>query len=151
MEMIVTKRVTFDASHYLDVPAWSKEKNKEIFHKCSKYKEGGKEEPHGHTYIVEVSVAGKVDFDTGFVIDFKILSSLIKEKVVEVLDHRLINNVPFFKDKNVTAENIAKFIWDQLVWEINSPQRRLFKVKVWETPDSYATYDGNLDPDEYAK
>lgn len=149
MEVLVTKRITFDASHYLNVPSWNKEQNIKAFHKCSKYKPDGQEEPHGHTYILEVSVAGEVDPETGFVIDFKELKKILKEKVTDLLDHRLLNNVEYFKDKNTTVENLIRFIWDTLYYEITAPGRKLYQLKLHETPDSWAIYDGNLSPGEY--
>lgn len=142
IEVLVTKKITFDAAHFLYNPNWTREENIAKFHKCSKFKPDGSEEPHGHTYHLEVSVGGYVDQDTGFVIDFKELKKIIEEKVLEPLDHRLINNHPYFVDKLATAENIIVFIWWQLLTEINTPARRLWKLKLYETPDSYVEYDG---------
>ena len=143
-EVLVTKIVHFDAAHFLYNSKWTREENIAKFHKCSKFKPDGSEEPHGHTYTVEVSVGGYVDEDTGFVIDFKELKKIIEEKIMEQLDHRLINNIPYFNDKLATAENIVQFIWQQLQLEINTPGRRLWKIKLYETPDSYVEYDGML-------
>lgn len=136
--LTVTKTLTFDAAHFLHNPKWTREENMEKFHKCSKCKPDGTDEPHGHTYLLEITVMGNIDPDTGFVIDFKELKKIAEEKVVEPLDHRLINNHPFFKDKLTTAENIIKFIWQELDPTITNAMRRLYKLKLYETPTSYA-------------
>jgi len=138
----VTKRVKFDSSHYLYNSNWDKDKNIEQFHACSKFKEDGTEVPHGHTYVLEVTVEGIIDEETGFVIDFKELKRILKSKVISVLDHNLINNVGPFKDGlNTTVENLCYFIFDELVSEIDDLRPReafLQEVKLWECyPDSY--------------
>ena len=137
----VTKRVDFDASHFLHVESWSKKKNLAYFHKCSKFKPDGLEEPHGHTYHLEVTVEGLPDIDTGFVIDFKKLGKIIKEKALERMDHRLLNNIPYFKGKTTTAENLIQYIWKQLYDAISTDNRRLKQLKLYETPDSFVTYE----------
>lgn len=142
IEVSVTRKITFDAAHFLYNPDWTRAENMEKFHKCCKFKPDGKEEPHGHTYHLEVTVGGYVDSNTGFVIDFKDLNKIMEEKVLEPLDHRLINNHPYFTDKMATVENIIVFIWWQLCTEINTPNRRVCKLKLYETPNSYAEYDG---------
>lgn len=137
----VTKRLTFDASHFLSNNTWSVEKNKEVFHKCSLYKDDGCREPHGHTYHIEVSVTGEVDPETGFVVDFKVLKKILKEGVIERMDHRLLNNIPYFKDKSPTVENMLHYVWDEICTQIDNirPEEAwLDNIKIWETPDSFA-------------
>lgn len=138
----VTKHITFDCAHYLVNSKWSREKNIAKFHKCCLYKEDGADEPHGHTYHLEATVFGTIDPDTGFVIDFKDLKQILKN-VLEKLDHRLINNILFFKDSNrlATAENILQYLWQELAPSINAlrpKQAELVKLKLWETPNSFA-------------
>jgi len=142
-EAMVTKIITFDASHSLCVPEWSREKNIETFHKCCFYKEGEVDQNHGHTYKLEVTVAGNVDYDTGYVIDFKILKKHMVA-VTDELDHHYINEHPYFKGKkiNPTAENIVQYLGNKLAALINTPQYRVHQLRLWETPDSFATYHG---------
>lgn len=138
----VTKHISFDCAHFLLNPEWTREENIAKFHKCCLYKEDGQDEPHGHTYHLEVTVYGFVDDDTGFVIDFKDLKQILNDGVVERLDHRLINNIPFFKDKLATVENILYYIWEYIAPQIDGlrPQEaQLHELRMWETPDSFAT------------
>lgn len=139
----VTKHVSFDCAHFLVNPQWSREENMERFHKCCLYKTDGTEEPHGHTYHLEVTVFGQIDPLTGFVIDFKDLKRILKEGVIERLDHRLINNIPYFKDSGrlATVENLLQYIWEELAPALNElrpGKAQLVKIKMWETPDSFA-------------
>ena len=106
----VTKHFTFDASHFLVNKDWDILKNQEVFHKCCLYKDDGTEEPHGHTYHMEVAVLGFIDPETGFVIDFKKLNQILKDGVIERMDHRLLNNIPYFKDKSPTVENMLYYV-----------------------------------------
>jgi len=139
----VTKHLSFDCAHFLANPKWSREENMAKFHKCCLYKSDGTEEPHGHTYHMEVTVFGSIDPDTGFVIDFKDLKRILKEGVVERLDHRLINNIPYFKENNrfATVENILQYVWEEIAPELDAlrpGKAQLVKIKMWETPDSFA-------------
>jgi 6-pyruvoyltetrahydropterin/6-carboxytetrahydropterin synthase len=139
----ITKHLSFDCAHFLLNPKWSREENMAKFHKCCLYKDDGTEEPHGHTYHMEITVFGMVDPETGFVIDFKELKRILKEGVVERLDHRLINNIPYLKDYNrlATVENILQYIWKEIAPSIDALRpklARLQKIKIWETPDSFA-------------
>jgi 6-pyruvoyltetrahydropterin/6-carboxytetrahydropterin synthase len=138
----VTKRLTFDVSHYLINKNWSIAKNREVFHKCSLYKYDGLDEPHGHTYHMEVTVLGMIDPNTGFVIDFKELKRILKDGVVERMDHRLLNNIPYFKDKSPTVENMLYYVWDEICPQIDNlrPEKAwLESIRIWETPNSFAT------------
>jgi len=143
----ITKHITFDSAHYLVNPTWTREENIKYFHKCSLYKEDGSDEPHGHTYHLEVCIMGIIDEDTGYVIDFKELKRILQEGVVERLDHRLINNIEYFKDKRATVENILHYVWYAIVEQINNlrpKQAWLHSIKMWETPDSFAVLDSNM-------
>lgn len=139
----VTKHVTFDSAHYLVNPDLSREENMAQFHKCCLYKPDGENEPHGHTYHLEVTVFGTIDPQTGYVIDFKELKNILNE-VLERVDHRLINNIPYFKEhpeRLATVENILQYLWSEITPKIDSlrPQlARVVNLKIWETPDSFA-------------
>jgi 6-pyruvoyltetrahydropterin/6-carboxytetrahydropterin synthase len=139
----VTKHITFDCAHFLLNPGWSREENMQKFHKCSLYKPNGEEEPHGHTYHMEVTIFGEIASDTGFVIDFKELKRILANGVVERLDHRLINNISYFKENKytTTVENILHYVWSEIAPKINAlrpGKAALVKIKIWETPDSFA-------------
>lgn len=137
----ITKRVSFDSSHALHVAKWTDEQNVDVFGKCSKFKPDGEIEPHGHTYHLEVSVIGIVDPDTGFVINFKDLKQIIKEKVLDRLDHRYINNIPYFEGKTPTAENMVQYIWLQLFPVLQTATSELTHLRLYETPDSWVDFN----------
>ena len=138
----ITKHLTFDSAHYLLNPEYSREKNMAMFHKCCLYKEDDKEEPHGHTYHIEVTVEGTVSEVDGFVIDFKDLKKILKDGILERMDHRLLNDIPYFKDKLATVENILHYVWDEIADQINDLRPGaawLESIRMWETPNSFAT------------
>ena len=123
----------FNAAHRLHNKNWSDEKNKAIFGKCNNANY------HGHNYELEVKVIGPSDPETGYVIDTKILSDLIKENVLDRFDHKNLNlDTIEFKDLNPTAENIAITIYDLLRPAIESKLE--LKIKLYETPRNYVEY-----------
>ena len=112
---------------------WTDEKNRAVFGKCNN------PNYHGHNYDLEVKVIGEVDPDTGYVIDTKILSDLIKDKILNRFDHKNLNlDTEEFKDLNPTAENIATVIYDLLRSEIDS--KLDVKIKLFETARNYVEY-----------
>ena len=99
----------FNAAHRLHNKNWSDQKNKDVFGKCNN------PNYHGHNYDLEVKVIGDCDPETGYVIDTKILSDLIKKYVLDRYDHKNLNlDTQEFKDVNPTAENIAISIYNLL-------------------------------------
>ena len=131
----VTRRETFSASHRLFNPSFSDEKNEEVFDKCNN------PNGHGHNYELEVTVAGTVEQDTGYVIDLKDLKRIIKESVIAQLDHKHLNHdVPFMKGVIPTAENIAIQIWKVLEPKIT--RGRLYSVRLRETENNVVEYRG---------
>ena len=119
--MLVTKEFTFDAAHFLP-----------RYH-------GQCEDLHGHTYRLQITVEGPVG-NEGMVMDFAILKQLVSKKVLERLDHKLINDVI----EVASAENMAVWIWQQLSASSAFPTGvNLQEVKLWETPRSFVTYHGN--------
>ncbi|SFW45132.1 6-pyruvoyl trahydropterin synthase family protein [Chitinophaga sancti] len=135
--MIYLTRVeNFNAAHKLSNPAWSKEKNKEVFGKCAN------ENWHGHNYELHVTVKGEPDPETGFVFNAKTLGDLIEEYVVEEVDHRNLNiDVAFMAGKFTSAENLAIGIWEQLARHLPEGVQ-LHCVKLYETPRIYVEYYG---------
>ncbi|MGB5362029.1 MAG: 6-carboxytetrahydropterin synthase [Aureibaculum sp.] len=129
----ITRKEHFNAAHRLHNPKWSPEKNLEIFGKCNN------PNFHGHNYDLEVKVIGYTDPQTGYVIDTKELSDLIKKEVLNRLDHKNLNlDVIEFKDLNPTAENIAKVIYDILRKSLD--QQLDLKIKLYETPRNFVEY-----------
>jgi 6-pyruvoyltetrahydropterin/6-carboxytetrahydropterin synthase len=113
----------------------SDEENDRLFGKCNN------PNGHGHNYVLEVVVAGEPDPQTGYVIDLKKLKTIIRENVINKIDHKHLNlDVEFMEDVIPTAENIAVKIWEQLVDKI--PSGKLYSVKVYETENNYAEYKG---------
>jgi 6-pyruvoyltetrahydropterin/6-carboxytetrahydropterin synthase len=135
--MIYLTRVeNFNAAHKLSNPAWSKEKNEEVFGKCAN------ENWHGHNYELHVTIKGTPDPETGFVFNAKTLGVLIKDYIVEKVDHRNLNmDVEFMVGKFTSAENLAIGIWDQLTPHLPSGVE-LHCIKLYETPRIYVEYFG---------
>jgi 6-pyruvoyltetrahydropterin/6-carboxytetrahydropterin synthase len=133
--MRVCRRETFNCAHRLNNPAWSEEKNKEVFGKCNN------NNYHGHNYVLETWVDGAIDPDTGYVMDAKILKDIIRKNITEPFDHRNLNlDVPDFKELNPTAENIAVVIWNKLRAHI--PQDLKLSVRLYETENNIVEYSG---------
>ncbi len=133
MKIKVSRKEHFNAAHRLFNPAWSDEKNLEVFGKCSypNY--------HGHNYELVVTLTGEPDPDTGYVFDLKVLSDLIHDHVTSQFDHRNFNvDIEYFKTINPTAENIAVAIWNILRKKID-PALDL-KITLYETERNFVEY-----------
>ena len=132
----LTRSEHFNAAHKLYNPNWTPEKNDEVFGKCAN------ENWHGHNYELLVTVKGKPDPDTGFVFDVKRLSTIIRDHIIEKLDHRNLNvDVEFMKGKMCSTENLAVAIWEQLLPHL--PEGiALHCIKLYETPRIYVEYFG---------
>jgi 6-pyruvoyltetrahydropterin/6-carboxytetrahydropterin synthase len=132
----LTRQEHFNAAHKLFNPAWSKERNEQVFGVCAN------ENWHGHNYDLYVTIKGTPDPDTGFLFDVKALSKLIKTHVIDHLDHKNLNmDVPFMAGKMCSTENLALAIWNQLAPHLPSPVK-LHCVKLYETPRIYVEYFG---------
>lgn len=135
MKVTVSRKAHFNAAHRLFRKDWSMEQNNAIFGKCNN------PNYHGHNYELIVSVTGEIDQETGFVVDVKILSDLIKEHIENAFDHKNLNlDVPDFEKLNPTAENIAVVIWQKLRTHINLNLD--LEVVLYETPRNFVTYKG---------
>ena len=133
----VTRRERFSASHRLFNPLWEDDKNEEVFGKCSN------KNWHGHNYILYVTVSGIVVNETGYVIDLKELSTIIKRRVIDKLDHANLNiEVDFMKDTITSAENIAIKIFEELENDIQNLGCKLQRIKLEETENNYVEYYG---------
>ena len=129
----VFRKEHFNAAHRLHNPSWDDEKNKTVFGKCNN------PNYHGHNYDLIVKVIGEPDPETGYVIDLKMLSDLIKENVLKKFDHKNLNlDTDEFKDLNPTAENIVKVIYTILRQKIN--KQFYLQVRLYETERNFVEY-----------
>jgi len=136
MQVTVSRKAHFNAAHRLFRKDWSFEKNNDIFGKCNN------PNFHGHNYEIIVSVTGKIDKETGYVIDMKILKNIIKTEVEDAFDHKNLNvEVPEFKDLNPTAENIAVVIFNKMKPKLNKDLD--LEITLYETPRNFVSYSGN--------
>jgi 6-pyruvoyltetrahydropterin/6-carboxytetrahydropterin synthase len=136
MKVTVSRKAHFNAAHRLYRKDWTMKQNDAVFGKCNN------PNFHGHNYDLIVSVTGEIDAETGFVIDVKILSDLIKEHIENAFDHKNLNlDVADFANLNPTAENIAVVIWNKLRNHIDT--NKDLEVILYETPRNFVTYRGN--------
>jgi len=134
--LFLTRIEHFNAAHKLFNPEWSIEKNESVFGKCAN------ENWHGHNYELHVTIKGEVADDTGFVVNVKVLSSLIKENILEKIDHKNLNlDVDFLKGKMCSTENLAIAIWQQLS-PLLPKGVELHSIKLYETPRIFVEYFG---------
>jgi 6-pyruvoyltetrahydropterin/6-carboxytetrahydropterin synthase len=133
--VLVTRKAHFNAAHRLHNPAKSDEWNVTTFGKCNN------PNWHGHNYVLEVTVRGEPDPDTGYVIDLSELKQIMNERVVDICDHANLNmDVPFLRGVMPSTENFAVAIWGQLVDAL--PRAQLDSVKLFETPRNFVEYRG---------
>ncbi|TNE32210.1 6-carboxytetrahydropterin synthase [bacterium] len=133
--LFITKSVEFSASHRLFNPEWDFEKNNAIYDKCNN------PNGHGHNYVLEVTVKGIPDPDTGYVIDLKKLKDLLTKHILILVDHKHLNkDVDFLKGVIPTVENIVVLFWDEIKKHITDGE--LYKLKLYETPNSWVEYYG---------
>tara|TARA_B100000524_G_scaffold291824_1_gene166657 strand:+ start:221 stop:631 length:411 start_codon:yes stop_codon:yes gene_type:complete len=136
MEITVSRKAHFNAAHRLYNKNWSEEQNSKVFGKCNypNY--------HGHNYELIVSVTGKINPDTGYVIDMGELKRIIKIEIEERLDHKNLNlDVPYFSNVIPSAENICVYIYGIL--RKNIKKELNLSVKLYETPRNFVEYSGN--------
>ncbi|OAD92251.1 6-pyruvoyl tetrahydrobiopterin synthase [Aequorivita soesokkakensis] len=135
MSLTVYRKAHFNAAHRLFRKEWSDAKNFEVFGKCSN------PNFHGHNYELEVGITGEIDPETGFLMDLKILSDIIKDEIEDCFDHKNLNvEVAEFKNLNPTVENIAVVIWNKIRTRIDSKYG--VSVKLYETPRNFVIYNG---------
>jgi 6-pyruvoyltetrahydropterin/6-carboxytetrahydropterin synthase len=135
MKVTISRKAHFNAAHRLYRKDWTFEKNDTVFGKCNN------PNFHGHNYEMIVSVTGPIDPETGYVMDVKVLSDIIKAEIEDKFDHKNLNlDVPEFLDLNPTAENIAVVIWNKIRNRIDS--KFDLEVVLYETPRNFVTYKG---------
>ena len=133
--MQLTRRVRFSAAHRYHRPDWSEERNRQVFGPCAN------PYGHGHDYLLEVTVEGEVDPVTGFSVDLGMLDGVLREEVVEPLDHQHLNHVvPEFAPGGLvpTTENILLLLWKRIRPRLGSA--RLVRLRLHENPDFFVEY-----------
>lgn len=135
----VSRKEHFNAAHKLYNPNWSEEKNVQVFGPCAN------SNWHGHNFELITTVKGQPDAETGFVVDLKQLSTLIRSEVIEKLDHKNLNlDVDFMTGKMASCENLVMEIWKILAPKVDAitPNGQLHSLKLYETPRNFVEYFG---------
>ncbi|MEY5048899.1 MAG: hypothetical protein RLZZ175_2258 [Bacteroidota bacterium] len=135
----ISRAEHFNAAHKLYNPNWSEEKNIEMFGPCCNHNW------HGHNFDLIVTVKGEPNPETGFVIDLKQLSKLIRTEIIEKVDHKNLNlDVDFMLGKMASTENLAYEFWQILAPKIKAiePKAELYSIKLYETPRNFVEYLG---------
>lgn len=134
----IIRREHFSAAHRLFLPEYTDEENFEVFGKCSN------PNWHGHNYILYITLKGEVDPKTGLIIHLSQVSKLIKEKILNKLDHKNLNlEVDFLANKVPTSENIAIGIWNELQQDIIQMGAELHCVRLEQSENNIIEYYGN--------
>lgn len=138
--IFITRREHFNAAHKLYNPNWTPEKNEEVFGPCANHNW------HGHNFELFVTVKGEPFPQTGFVMDMKKLGELVKELVIEKIDHKNLNeDVDFMKDKLASCENLVIEIWNILapaIHKASEENAQLHCLRLHETRNNYIEYYG---------
>jgi 6-pyruvoyltetrahydropterin/6-carboxytetrahydropterin synthase len=133
--VLVSRRETFNAAHQLANACLSDDENRQLFGKCVNL--------HGHNYMLDVVVSGKISDTSGFVVDLKRLSDVMCQQVIQHVDHRNLNtDVPWLEGHITTAENLAVIFWERLKGAL--PEGSLRSVRVWETDKNWAEVGDHL-------
>lgn len=133
--VFVTRRETFSASHRLYNPNLSEEQNIEVYDKCAS------PNGHGHNFVLEVTVVGEPQPETGYVIDLKKLKNIVRAEIISKVDHKHLNyDVDFLKGVIPTSENVAKAIWKVLRSKIT--EATLYSVRLHETENNSVEFRG---------
>jgi 6-pyruvoyltetrahydropterin/6-carboxytetrahydropterin synthase len=131
----ITRKEYFNAAHRLCVESWSDEENEAVFGRCAN------KNWHGHNFTLYVTVKGTPDPKTGFIVNLKDLSKLIKEKIVDKLDHKNLNlDVDFLKGIMPSIENLSIAVWQQLKPHLHGCE--LHCIKIIETENNFVEYYG---------
>ena len=131
----ITRRATFAAAHILCRDDWSEEKNRELFGACTT--------EHGHNYVIEVTVGGRIDAATGMVVNLKHVDAVLRREFIDAVDHHHLNrDVDFMRGVIPTAENVALAAFERL--EPHMKPARLLKVRVVETENNSAEVSADL-------
>jgi len=133
----LTRRERFSSAHRIYNPEWTDEKNYEVYGKCSNPKW------HGHNYDLFVTVKGNMNQENGYLVDISLLSKIIRETVIDKLDHKNINlETDFMVDKIVSTENLAVEIWKLLTPYVEKLNIKLHCIRIEETENNIIEYYG---------
>ncbi|MGC6428296.1 MAG: 6-pyruvoyl trahydropterin synthase family protein [Flavobacteriales bacterium] len=133
----ITRRERFCAAHMLRNEKWDDKKNLEVFGNCSN------KNWHGHNFELLVTVKGNINPDTGFLINLKTLSKILKNKVIDKLDHKNINlDVPFMQGVIASTENLTIAIWNEIEYDIEQNGAKIHCVELKETENNFVKYYG---------
>ena len=135
----LTRKFEFSASHRIYDPSLSNEDNYKLFGKCSN------PNGHGHNYVLEVTVSGEINPGTGYIIDIKDIKTIVNREIIDKVDHKNLNiDVEFMSGVIPTTENIVFKFWKVIVDKINSDNRKLYSLKLFETPNNSVEYRGEI-------
>ena len=130
----LTKQFKFCAAHKYWNEKWDDDKNYKVF--------GDDVKVHGHNYVLDVTITGEIDPDSGFIVDIQDIKTIVSENVIKVLDHSQIEkDIKWFDGKQPSTENLVLFIWEQISSKIKKPAK-LYKIKLRETPTIFTEYFG---------
>ena len=133
--MIITARLTFSAAHRLNNPKFDAAWNRRVYGKCDNPR------GHGHNYVIHVSVKGKIDPETGMVIDLKVLKDVVRRRIIDRVDHTNLNeDVDFLQGVIPTAENLARAFWQELAPALTEAE--LHEILLQETEKNSVMYRG---------
>ena len=128
----ITKEFLFDAAHKLERQDLSPEENQKIYGKCYRL--------HGHTFKMHITVSGQVD-ENGMIINFADLKTLVQSQIISRYDHNYLNDLPEFKNRPATVENLIQSVYERLSPVLNDQKLKLQRITVYETPTSFATIE----------
>ena len=137
--LYVSRKEHFNAAHKLYNPQWTRERNSEVFGPCAN------DNWHGHNFELIVTIKGNPDPETGFVVDLKKLSTMIRNEVIDKLDHKNLNvDVDFMQGKLASCENLALEIWKILERHLPAITQygKMHSIRLYETPRNYVEYFG---------
>lgn len=138
--MYIERKEHFCAAHKLHNPQWTEAENKAAFGKCAN------KNFHGHNYALTVTIKGPIEPETGFVMNLTELKAIMKEHVIEPLDHLNLNvDVPFMAGKLTSTENLAMAIWQILDPIIRERGCQMFRIRLSETENNAVEYYGQED------
>ena len=130
----ITKQFKFCAAHKYWNDTWDHDQNFKVF--------GDDIKVHGHNYVLDVTVTGPINKESGFIFDIQKLKQIVNENVISVIDHSQIQkDIKWFEGKQPSTENLVLFIWESIATHIKTPTK-LYKIKLRETPTIFTEYYG---------
>lgn len=133
----LTRRERFSAAHRMFRQEWTDEENLKVFGKCSN------PNWHGHNYVLYITIRGEISGENGFVMNMNELKKIIREHVIDKIDHKNLNTeVDFMRDKIATTENLALSVWNVLRPFIEETGAFLHCIRIEETENNSVEYYG---------